>query len=87
MRLSTILPEDLGSILSTHMVPGNHVNTSPRVLNDIFWPLWALHAYNAKIYTQAKISVHKIKKYQATNEGRHTDPQLSTGLSPVEESS
>ena len=46
------LPEDRGSIPSTHLAVHNHlaVNSSSRGSVALFWSLWALHAGGAQTH-------------------------------------
>jgi hypothetical protein len=51
------LPDDTGSIPSTHMLAYNYYNSSPRVPDTLFWPLWAPGMYVAHRH----IKTHKLK--------------------------
>jgi hypothetical protein len=50
LRALVALPEDSGSILSSHTVPNMVYNSTPRNANALLWPLpGTRHACNAQI--------------------------------------
>ena len=58
VRALTVLPEDLSSIPSTHMVP----NSSSRGSNMLLWLLRAQHTYGTQMHRQVGLLCHYIWK-------------------------
>lgn len=54
LKALTALPEDLILFSESSWQLTTICTSSPRISNDLFWPVWVLHTYSAQIGIHSK---------------------------------